>query len=148
MARRTDPFSAFYRGPHAITSRVVLLTGAAGGIGRVMTLALLRGGHCIRTHQNRSTKKKIEAACALPKSLIRLTPLPVKSQKPTPTWASWLAVASNMLPESESLPRSSAIRIIVVSTTHERIIEPLVQGSRATRDGVNEIILPLRCVCN
>jgi NAD(P)-dependent dehydrogenase (short-subunit alcohol dehydrogenase family) len=70
MARRTDPFSAFYRGPHAITSRVVLLTGAAGGIGRVMTLALLRGGHCIRTHQNRSTKKKIEAACALPKSLI------------------------------------------------------------------------------
>ena len=59
-----------------------------------------------------------------------------------------LAVARNMLPEPESLPRSSAIRIIVVSTTHERIIEPLVQGSRATRDGVNEIILPLRCVCN
>jgi hypothetical protein len=109
----------------------------------------------LRTHQNRSAEKKIEAGtirpnqpCALPESLIRLTPLPVKSQKPTPTWASWLAIASNMLPEPESLPRSSAIRIIVVSTTHERIIEPLVQGSRATRDGVNEIILPLRCVCN
>src|SRR4029450_12661267 len=59
-----------------------------------------------------------------------------------------LAVACNMLPEPESPPRFSAVRIIVVSTTHERIIELLVQGSRATRDGVNEIILPLRCVCN
>ena len=28
-------------------SRIVLLTGAAGGIGRVMTRALLRGGHCV-----------------------------------------------------------------------------------------------------
>jgi NAD(P)-dependent dehydrogenase (short-subunit alcohol dehydrogenase family) len=28
-------------------SRMVLLTGAAGGIGRVMTRALLRGGHCV-----------------------------------------------------------------------------------------------------
>ena len=35
--------------------------------------------------------------------------------------------------------------IIVVSTTHERIIELVVQGSRATRDRVNDIILPLRC---
>ena len=59
-----------------------------------------------------------------------------------------LAVACNMLPEPETLPRFSAVRIIVVSTTHERIVEHLVQGSRATRDGINEIILPLRCVCN
>src|SRR3989442_5802700 len=108
-----------------------------------------------RTHQTRSAEKKIKAGtmrpnqpCALPRSLIRLTPLHVKSQKPTPTCASWLAVACNMLPEPESLPRSTAVRIIVVSTTHERIIELLVQGSRATRDGVNEVILPLRCVCN
>ena len=28
-------------------SRIVLLTGAAGGIGRVMTQALLRDGHCV-----------------------------------------------------------------------------------------------------
>jgi hypothetical protein len=48
-----------------------------------------------------------------------------------------------MLPEPESLPRSSAVRIIVVSTTHRRIVELLVQGSRATRDGVNEIILAI-----
>ena len=34
-----------------------------------------------------------------------------------------LAVARNMLTEPESLPRSSAVRIIVVSTTHELIIE-------------------------
>ena len=49
-----------------------------------------------------------------------------------------------MLPEPEGPPRSCAVRIIIVSTTHGRIIELLVQGSRATRDGVNEIILPLR----
>ena len=46
-----------------------------------------------------------------------------------------------MLPEPEALPRFSAVRIIVVSKTHERIVEPLVQGSRATRDGINEIIV-------
>jgi hypothetical protein len=59
-----------------------------------------------------------------------------------------LAVAYNMLPEPESLPCFCAVRITVVSATHERIIELLVQGSRATRDDVNEIILALRCVCN
>src|SRR5437667_46187 len=43
-----------------------------------------------------------------------------------------------MLPEPESLPRFTAVRIIVVSTTHERIIELLVQGSRATREVIHD----------
>jgi hypothetical protein len=70
--------------------------------------------------------------------MIAITP-PIISSQEVPT------VACNMLPEPVSLPRFTAVRIIIVSTIHERIIELLVQGSHATRDGVDEIILPVRC---
>jgi NAD(P)-dependent dehydrogenase (short-subunit alcohol dehydrogenase family) len=54
-------------------SRVVLLTGAAGGIGRVMMRALLRGGHCVAAVDRDA--KSLERLKSLSDSTERLCPI-------------------------------------------------------------------------
>ena len=45
-------------------SRIVLLTGAAGGIGRVMTQALLRDGHCVAAvDRDADSLKHLKSLC-------------------------------------------------------------------------------------
>jgi NAD(P)-dependent dehydrogenase (short-subunit alcohol dehydrogenase family) len=45
-------------------SRIVLLTGAAGGIGRVMTRALLRGGHCVAAvDRDAASLERLKSLC-------------------------------------------------------------------------------------
>jgi NAD(P)-dependent dehydrogenase (short-subunit alcohol dehydrogenase family) len=45
-------------------SRMVLLTGAAGGIGRVMTRALLGGGHCVAAvDRDAASLERLEGLC-------------------------------------------------------------------------------------
>jgi NAD(P)-dependent dehydrogenase (short-subunit alcohol dehydrogenase family) len=45
-------------------SRIVLLTGAAGGIGRVMTRALLGGGHCVAAvDRHAASLERLKSLC-------------------------------------------------------------------------------------
>src|SRR6478672_1351560 len=61
---RANRYSKTAQGRNIMASRVVLLTGAAGGIGRVMTQALLADGHkVVAVDRDVASLERLKALC-------------------------------------------------------------------------------------